>query len=251
MRLQGALTALVSKLETADAFHGQLDVMDTICKLLLRNRESQLEFDRIGGYSILTRFLSRLDSEQVLSLMFASVLRLLLDGHSEHLLSNLACVNWILDLLGQQQHPHILRLSVLRCIRNLLALNPLNAVVFVHCNGAAMAVESLLKEPDETLQSEAEAILILAGLRLGRHDSIIGDRMPNWRLNRWTHLQKRSPFVSSLASCALVQLFGRLVSIHSSPSSANGFVVSYVPTLLQIAPRWTRNVNSSACSTLR
>jgi hypothetical protein len=59
MRVQGILTALTTTLQEA-VFAVQIDLVETISKLLFKNQINQNEFKKIDGYSFFLRLLERL-----------------------------------------------------------------------------------------------------------------------------------------------------------------------------------------------
>jgi hypothetical protein len=163
MRMQGVLSTLTNSISEA-ARSVQLDMMETISRLLLNNPRNQQEFRSANGYF---RFLQLLDrvtdysvaENQVFLLdVFDTVFTIALDGSSEREIGNADAMKLLLDLACTSSQPEV-RANAVRTLQDLLTVNYANAAV-LHSLSGDVAITKLLLEQraggDAATSSEAQ-----------------------------------------------------------------------------------------------
>ncbi len=131
MRIQGVLKLLTDSIGSAD-IEVQLELIETIAKLLLRNYNNQCEFLKIGGYGVITVFLSKIHLnqdilEKCFNRFFSAVINICIDGNHLGNVGNMQCFSWLLSLISQQHDANLYQ-RILSCINEILLVNPLNAL---------------------------------------------------------------------------------------------------------------------------
>ncbi|ORY01541.1 hypothetical protein K493DRAFT_334919 [Basidiobolus meristosporus CBS 931.73] len=141
MRVQGALRSLTSILNEA-ASHptiqlnlvSKLDVVETICKLLFRNVENQLEFRRMDGYSVMLKVFDEIigggvgENEVFLQDCFNILFTIALDGNQDLIVGNHDAFELMFRAAVSSARIEV-RKHAVACIQDLISLNPLNAAV--------------------------------------------------------------------------------------------------------------------------
>eukprot|EP01047_Picozoa_sp_COSAG01_P073718 COSAG01_NODE_12099_length_1801_cov_1.054642_2_plen_395_part_01 len=163
MRMQGVLSTLTNSISEA-ARSVQLDMMETISRLLMNNPRNQQEFRSANGYF---RFLQLLDrvtdysvaENQVFLLdVFDTVFTIALDGSSEREIGNADAMKLLLDLACTSSQPEV-RANAVRTLQDLLTVNYANAAV-LHSLSGDVAITKLLLEQraggDAATSSEAQ-----------------------------------------------------------------------------------------------
>lgn len=109
MRVQGALSSLTKVLSEATLTSlDQFDIVETICKLLYKNRKNQEAFIQMDGYSIMQKMFDKIttgpEKNEFLENCFQAFFILILDGHKDQV-----CGSRALTCAYQQFHssrPH-------------------------------------------------------------------------------------------------------------------------------------------------
>lgn len=166
MRVQGALTALTSTLQEA-ALNEQLDLIDTISRVIFKNQLNQHEFKKIDGYSFFTKIFDRisLDSPSKQSALFLQdcfniLFIITLDGNKNKRVGNLDSLEFMLRIMTSSSHKDIQNQSVL-CIQDILAINPLNAVDFYYAKGIDFIFDMVLLGGKHLWENEVHTLSIL------------------------------------------------------------------------------------------
>ncbi len=142
MRVQGALSSLTQVLrEAAIPVMGQLDLVETICKLLFRNQQSQVEFKKLDGYALICHVLDQMmscaveDQDQtILNDCFNIFFTIALDGNHDKLVGNFDALELVLSLSTRSSNLPV-RQEAIRCLHDFLSVNPRNAVIMMHLRG--------------------------------------------------------------------------------------------------------------------
>jgi uncharacterized C2H2 Zn-finger protein len=156
MRVQGALRALTDTLRQA-ALTVQLDLIDTIGKLLFNNPRNQREFASIDGYSFIltlldevTDYASSKDSQTFLASCFHIMLSIVLDGQPSKLVGNVDALRWLVHMVSHSEQTAV-QLQALQCLQDLISINPLNAAYIKHVGGVDLLLimlESIGRQTD-------------------------------------------------------------------------------------------------------
>ncbi|GAM25725.1 hypothetical protein SAMD00019534_089000 [Acytostelium subglobosum LB1] len=132
MRVQGALTLLANCIQEA-ALVVQLDLLETISKLLYNNQKNQMEFRNMDGYSILIHlfdnshdFASQ-EGGDFLDSCFCLIFAIILDGSKSKRVMNIDALEFLFNVLSNSAQTEV-RLQTLTCIQDLISINPLNIV---------------------------------------------------------------------------------------------------------------------------
>eukprot|EP00003_Mantamonas_plastica_P033543 TRINITY_DN9680_c0_g2_i2.p1 TRINITY_DN9680_c0_g2~~TRINITY_DN9680_c0_g2_i2.p1 ORF type:complete len:473 (+),score=121.02 TRINITY_DN9680_c0_g2_i2:2175-3593(+) len=139
MLVQGALRTLTETLREA-ALSVQFDLMDTISHLLFSNHEYQQEFRRMNGYSFFLRVFDRVidvsseDRKALVDHSFNLFFTIALDGNKTRLVGNLDVLVLLFQVLQYSSNLDV-RIQSLRCIRDILAVNPNNVVAIKYIGG--------------------------------------------------------------------------------------------------------------------
>ena len=149
MRVQGGLLLLTSTLqEAALSAGGQLDIMETISRLLFRSRENQREFRQLDGYGILQNLLDRFldtsapDSAAFLQDCFNIFFTIALDGSPVLEVGNMDVLRLVVRLAVASASPAVRRQALLT-LQDLLAVYPLNAVHLLETGAIADLLAAL------------------------------------------------------------------------------------------------------------
>jgi hypothetical protein len=120
MRVQGALTALTQSLQQA-ALTVQLDLVETISKLIFKNQENQNEFRKIDGYSFFPKlfdtisdFSSR-EGQLFLEDCFGLLFAITVDGNKTKRVGNLDALELLFRVTLYSNYQ--VKLHALRCIQ--------------------------------------------------------------------------------------------------------------------------------------
>ncbi|KAK9728054.1 hypothetical protein K7432_001370 [Basidiobolus ranarum] len=155
MRVQGALLSLTSILNEA-ASHptiqlnlvSKLDVVETICKLLFRNVENQLEFRRMDGYSVMLKVFDEIigggigENEVFLQDCFNILFTIALDGNQDLIVGNLDAFELMFRAAVSSSRIEV-RNQAISCIQDIISLNPLNAAAAWKIGGVDILVKLL------------------------------------------------------------------------------------------------------------
>ncbi|XXQ36554.1 NTF2 domain-containing protein [Plasmodiophora brassicae] len=173
MTTQGALEHLTKSLADAPVLM-QLELLRTISKLLLRNVATQREFTRIQGYSSLSRLLSQVEKqagETSVSRFLAIIVCMVLDGHPDHLITNVIAFQWMMSLVISPGcdplaaiGPAVTSAAILS-LTDVVALNPLNAVAFMDYVPLLMTARNTLR------LATLDELLLQIGYALVLHNS--------------------------------------------------------------------------------
>eukprot|EP01133_Synstelium_polycarpum_P014974 gene14974-17708_t len=130
MRVQGALASLANSIQEA-ALVVQLDLLETISKLLYNNRANQTEFRNMDGYSILIHLFdnvqdfSTAEGCDFLDDCFSLIFVIILDGNTSRRVANVDALAFLFKILANSTQTEV-RLQTLTCIQDLISINPLN-----------------------------------------------------------------------------------------------------------------------------
>jgi hypothetical protein len=149
MRMQGVLSTLTLSISEA-ARTVQLDMMETISRLLLNNPRNQHEFRTADGYS---RFLQLFDrvtdysaQENLVFLqdVFDTIFTIALDGNPERVVGNPDAMRLLVDLVCTASS--VVRIHAVRTLNDLLTVNYVNAAVLQTIDGDTALIDLLLDE---------------------------------------------------------------------------------------------------------
>ena len=148
MRMQGVLSTLTMSISEA-ARTVQLDMMETISRLLLNNPRNQHEFRTADGY---TRFLQLIDrvtdysakeNRVFLQDVFDTVFTIAMDGNPERVVGNPDAMRLLVDLACTAASSEV-RVHAVRTLHDLLTVNYTNAAVLQSVSGDTVFIELLL-----------------------------------------------------------------------------------------------------------
>eukprot|EP01132_Coremiostelium_polycephalum_P007664 gene7664-9429_t len=148
MRVQGALAALTSSIQEA-ALTVQLDLLETISKLLYNNQKNQIEFRNMDGYSILIHLFDNIqdfnstEGKEFLEDCFNLFFVIILDGNKSRRITNMDAFDLLFRILLNSSQTEV-QLCSLTCIQDLISINPLNIVNIKHINGIEKLFQLLL-----------------------------------------------------------------------------------------------------------
>lgn len=148
MRVQGTLSALTNTLQEA-ALTVQLDLVETISKLIFKNLENQNEFKKIDGYSFFLRVLDRIsdfsntESKLFLEDCFNLFFTITLDGNKSKRVGNLDALELLFRII-QNSKQYELKLQALRCLQDIVSVNTLNVVHIKYVGGIEQLLQLLL-----------------------------------------------------------------------------------------------------------
>ena len=168
MRVQGALATLTSTLKEAALTHvGKLDMVETIGRLLLRNRQSQSEFRGLNGYQLLMRIFddlvfSNVNERQVfLTDCFNLFFIVALDGNESNLVGNLDVFDLLVGFTTSSTKLEVRRQALL-CLQDLLSVNTVNVAAITHTN----AIPRLFSVLETCLIAEDDVDQLYATLKV-------------------------------------------------------------------------------------
>ena len=134
MRVQGALKSLTQVLKDAASLSStNIDVVETICRLLFQDVRSQEEFKKMDGYTIFQRVLERIspegtDETTFLQDLFSVFFMVALDGNTSQLVGNLDVLELLFRIMTSSQRMDLRREAV-GAIVDLCGVNTGNAIL--------------------------------------------------------------------------------------------------------------------------
>ena len=140
VRAQAALVGLGASISQA-ALSVQLDLMETISKLLLQNPNNQAEFHHLDGYAIFWRLLCDISdfsaphTREFLQSCFDVVFTLALDNNPSRLVGNTDALVWLVRTVADRRQHAEVRYQAMQCLSELISFNPLNSVFVKHYHG--------------------------------------------------------------------------------------------------------------------
>eukprot|EP01124_Arcella_intermedia_P001800 TRINITY_DN10986_c0_g1_i1.p1 TRINITY_DN10986_c0_g1~~TRINITY_DN10986_c0_g1_i1.p1 ORF type:complete len:2185 (-),score=538.10 TRINITY_DN10986_c0_g1_i1:11-6337(-) len=181
MRVQGALSTLTESIQEA-ALTVQLDLLETISKLLFKSQSNQAEFRKINGYYFLIRIfdtipdLSSEESHAFLEQAFKLLYPICLDGNVSKRVGNPDALLLLFRVVSGSSHSQV-RLHSLSCIQDIISSNPLNVVDIFQIDGidyltSALRCGEMSEKNGNVKQLNASILSLLQyiGVISSRHD---------------------------------------------------------------------------------
>lgn len=156
MRVQGVLSTLTISIPVA-ARSVQLEMMQTISQLLLRNSSNQDQFRDCNGYTTLLQMFGSItdcqstENRVFLEDLFDTIFTIAMDGSPERAAANPDAMKLLVDIACTAQQTEV-QLHAVRCIQDLLTANYTNAAVLHSINGDTTITHTLLcSVPDSAM----------------------------------------------------------------------------------------------------
>ena len=149
MRMQGVLSTLTVTISDA-ARTVQLDMMETISRLLLNNPRNQQEFRTADGYTRFLKLFDRVtdysaqDNMVFLQDVFDTLFTIALDGNPERVVGNTDAMRLLVDLVCTASS--VVQIHAVRTLNDLLTVNYVNAAVLQTIDGDTSLINLLLGE---------------------------------------------------------------------------------------------------------
>ncbi|EFA76742.1 hypothetical protein PPL_09493 [Heterostelium album PN500] len=171
MRVQGALTLLADSIQEA-ALVVQLDLLETISKLLYNNQKNQQEFRAMNGYSILIHLFDNVhdfntpEGKDFLNDCFCLIFAIILDGNKSKRVMNIDALDFLFRILSNSIQTEV-RLQTMTCIQDLISINPLNIISIRHVGAIDKLFQLVLdihgnkENENEDLNDEKESTKLL------------------------------------------------------------------------------------------
>ena len=165
MRMQGVLSTLTLSISEA-ARTVQVDMMETISRLLLNNPRNQHEFRRADGYSRFLQLLDRVtdysaqENKLFVQDVFDTIFTIALDGNPHRVVGNADAMRLLVDLVCTGSS--VVRIHAARTLHDLLTVNYVNAAVLQTIDGDTTLTDLLfgLEPSDGSTSDDDRAALV-------------------------------------------------------------------------------------------
>eukprot|EP00742_Colponemidia_sp_Colp-10_P007091 GILJ01007613.1.p1 GENE.GILJ01007613.1~~GILJ01007613.1.p1 ORF type:complete len:2709 (-),score=449.42 GILJ01007613.1:350-8476(-) len=151
MRVQGALSTLTNTLAQA-AMEVQLDLMETISRLLFNNQRNQKEFRKIDGYGFILQLFrgsirdySSVEAQAFLRGCFNIIYTITMDGKKSKVVGNLDALRLIFRVIQADSAQWEVVVEALTCLKDLVGLSYENVASFQHIGGLPILLQLLRK----------------------------------------------------------------------------------------------------------
>eukprot|EP01125_Pyxidicula_operculata_P017207 TRINITY_DN6019_c0_g1_i1.p1 TRINITY_DN6019_c0_g1~~TRINITY_DN6019_c0_g1_i1.p1 ORF type:complete len:2125 (-),score=364.81 TRINITY_DN6019_c0_g1_i1:23-6397(-) len=193
MRVQGALSTLTESIQEA-AITVQLDLLETISKLLFKSQKNQAEFRKINGYQFLIKIfdtipdLSSEEGHKFLEQSFNLLYPICIDGNSNKRVGNQDALVLLFRVVSESSHAQV-RLHAIRCIQDIISANPLNVSNILYVKGVETLLSLLIAEGSGACKPIKSSELVHGEvLELLQYIGVISSRFNSEVLNVHLHL---------------------------------------------------------------